>query len=126
MTYTELKTEHCPPLDMLLSGKGYFPELDCSMRQWFTDGLQKGLSTPEERAAGHTLSGACNAGIELCTPEGEFHLCICSIPHPAGVCVRRTPASQYLGPTCCPPMVSVGTAALSQSLRRSSGCNEIP
>ena len=86
MTYTQLKTEHCPPLDMLLSGKGYFPELDCSMRQWFTDGLQKGLCTPEERAECYTLSGACNAGIELCTPQGEFLFYMSCIPCLVGVC----------------------------------------
>lgn len=73
MTYTQLKTEHCPPLDMLLSGKGYFPELNCSMRRWFTEGLHKGLSTPEERAACHTLGGGSSAGIELCTPASEYH-----------------------------------------------------
>ena len=76
MTYTQLKIEQCPPLDVLLSGKGYFPELDGSMRQWFTDGLQKGLSTPEERAARHTLGGGCSAGIELCTPDSEYQLYI--------------------------------------------------
>ncbi|CAL5228534.1 g11688 [Coccomyxa viridis] len=71
MTYTQLKIEHCQPLDVLLSGRGYFPELDCSMRQWFTDGPHKGLSTPEERAACHTLGGGCSAGVELCTPDSR-------------------------------------------------------
>ena len=74
MTYTQLKIEHCQPLDVLLSGRGYFPELDCSMRQWFTDGPHKGLSTPEERAACHTLGGGCSAGVELCTPDSKYQL----------------------------------------------------
>ena len=71
MTYTQLKTEQCPPLDVLLSGNKFVSELDFGMRQWLTDGLQKGLSTPEERAACQPLGGGCNAGIELCTPASE-------------------------------------------------------
>lgn len=73
MTYTQLRTEQCPPLDVLLSGNRYIADLDCGMRQWFTEGCNtKAMATPEERAAGHSLAGGCNVGIELCTPESEL------------------------------------------------------
>ena len=79
MTYTQLKTEHCPALDTLLSGSGYISELDCGMRQWLTDGPQKGLSTPEKRAACHTLGDGRSAGIELSTSFGECQV-LASLP----------------------------------------------
>ena len=80
MTYTQLKTQQCPPLDVLLSGSKYMSDLGYGMRQWLTKGCQKAMPTPEERAPDHPLAGVCNAGIDLCTSEGE-HACCPAVPH---------------------------------------------
>ena len=67
MTYTQLTTQHCPPVDALLSGNDYVSEFDCGMRRWLTESCQKALSPAEDRAAGQSLAGRCNVEIELCT-----------------------------------------------------------
>ena len=71
MTYTQLRTHHCPPVDTVLTGNDYASDFDCGMRRWLTESCQKALSPTEDRAAGQSLAGRCNVGIELCTPDSE-------------------------------------------------------
>ena len=71
MTYTQLRTQHCPPVDTVLSRDGYISEFDCGMRRWLTESCQQALSPTEDRAAGQSLAGGCNVGIELCTPKSD-------------------------------------------------------
>lgn len=72
MTYTQLRTQHCPPVDAILSGNDYVSEFDCDMRRWLTESCQKGLPPIEDRAAGQSLAGRYTVGIELCTPTSKF------------------------------------------------------
>ena len=71
MTYTQLRTQQCPPVDAILSGNDYASEFDCGMRRWLTESCQKGLPPAEDRAAGQSLAGGCTVGIELCTPDSK-------------------------------------------------------
>ena len=71
MTYTQLRTQHCPPVDAILSGNDYASEFDCGMRRWLTESCQKGLPPSEDRAAGQSVAGRCTVGIELCTPDSK-------------------------------------------------------
>ena len=72
MTYTQLRTQRCSPVDAILNKNDYVSEVDCDMRRWLTESCQKGLPPIEDRAAEQSLAGRCTVGIELCTPTSKF------------------------------------------------------